>query len=485
MVTVAKDDIEATSRRIGARRWRSSLGVGDVDLPRHLTNRLGPIRLHTAPALLALDVLACLLTWAITEATAARFVPQALVTVMVLAALHLYRKRLTLDVLDDLPALLASSVMGFLAVVPLELRRGGQQQVLLESGLWALVLFGLLFAFRFFGFATARRVRCGGGVQDLALIVGAGHVGIQIASNLQHHKEYGIAPVGYIDSHPRIGEGEHLPAPLLGRYEDLAAVIDDFNVLYVMVAFGGVREADLVDILRTCDRMDVDVFIVPRLFELHSTGRDTDSIWGIPMVRVRRAAFRSPWWKVKRLIDIVVSGLALIALAPVLGVCALAVRLEGGPGIIFRQERVGLDGRPFQVLKFRSLKPVDERESQTQWNIAHDDRLGKVGRFLRRSSMDELPQLWNILRGDMSLVGPRPERPHFVEEFGTRIPRYTARHRVPAGLTGWAQVHGLRGNTSIEDRAKFDNYYIENWSPWLDFKIVLKTVQQVVGRQGG
>ena len=276
-----------------------------------------------------------------------------------------------------------------------------------------------------------------------------------------------------------------LPIRHLGGYGQLGEVIRRHAVRDVIVAYGGAKEEELVDILRTCDRLDVEVFVVPRLFELHNANRYTDEIWGVPLIRVRRAVYRSLWWRVKRLVDVVASALMLLFLAPVLAACALAVRLEGGPGVIFRQVRVGLDGRPFQVLKFRSLKPVDETESQTQWNIRHDDRLGPVGRFLRASSLDELPQLWNILRGDMSLVGPRPERPHFVQQFSTHIPRYTARHRVPAGLTGWAQAHGLRGDTSIEDRARFDNYYIENWSPWLDMKIVLKTVGQVVRRHGG
>ena len=218
---------------------------------------------------------------------------------------------------------------------------------------------------------------------------------------------------------------------------------------------------------------------------MHHSNRYTDEIWGIPLVRRRRSVYRSPWWRAKRAVDVVTAGLSLLVLGPVLAACAVAVRFEGGPGIIFRQERVGLDGRPFQVLKFRSLKPVDESEPQTNWNIKHDDRLGRVGQFLRASSLDELPQLWNIVRGDMSLVGPRPERPHFVNQFSVHIPRYTARHRVPAGLTGWAQSHGLRGDTSIEGRARFDNCYIEDWSPWLDVKIVLKTVGQVFRRQGG
>ncbi len=145
---------------------------------------------------------------------------------------------------------------------------------------------------------------------------------------------------------------------------------------------------------------------------------------------------------------------------------------------------MGLDGRPFTLLKFTSLRPVDETESAQNWNIAQDDRLTVVGTWLRRTSLDELPQLWNILRGDMSLVGPRPERPFFVDEFTRQFPRYTARHRVPAGLTGTAQVQGLRGDTSIADRARFDNYYIENWSLWDDAKILLRTFSQVIHAAG-
>jgi exopolysaccharide biosynthesis polyprenyl glycosylphosphotransferase len=251
------------------------------------------------------------------------------------------------------------------------------------------------------------------------------------------------------------------------------------------VAFGSLPESMLVEVIRTCDKLDVEIFFVPRLFELYFTSRDVDLLWGFPLVRLRAPAFRSPAWRVKRAFDIVVSGTALAVLSPVMAAVALAVRLEGGQGVVFRQERVGLDGRPFSVMKFRSLKPVDETESQTNWNIAHDDRVGKVGKFLRQSSLDELPQLWNILRGDMSIVGPRPERPHFVDEFARLYPRYTARHRVPAGLTGWSQVHGLRGDTSIEERARFDNYYIENWTVWLDIKICLMTVGAVLRRAGG
>jgi exopolysaccharide biosynthesis polyprenyl glycosylphosphotransferase len=226
------------------------------------------------------------------------------------------------------------------------------------------------------------------------------------------------------------------------------------------------------------------VFVVPRLFELQHVGGDMDVAWGMPLTRLRRATYRTKSWQLKRAMDIAVSGLALALLSPLMLLVSLLVRLEGGPGILFRQERVGVDGRHFQLLKFRSLKPVDDTESATNWNIAHDDRLGPVGKFLRRASIDELPQLLNILRGDMSLVGPRPERPHFVSEFRAAHPHYVARHRVPSGLTGLAQVHGLRGDTSIAERARFDNYYIENWSLWLDVKILLRTAMSVLRAEG-
>jgi exopolysaccharide biosynthesis polyprenyl glycosylphosphotransferase len=240
-----------------------------------------------------------------------------------------------------------------------------------------------------------------------------------------------------------------------------------------------------VDIIRTCDRLDCELFIVPRLFELHHrSGRDLEVVWGMPLTRLRRAPFRRVSWRLKRVVDVVVSAAALVVTAPLLAVIALLVRREGGPGVIFRQERVGVDERPFTLLKFRSMRPVDEGESATRWSIAEDDRVGPVGRFLRRTSLDELPQLWNVLRGDMSIVGPRPERPHFVNEFASTTPRYLARHRVPCGMTGWAQVHGLRGDTSIADRARFDNYYIEHWSLWLDLKIVVRTVTAVLAGEG-
>ncbi len=436
------------------------------------------------PYLLLADVVAFVVATAITQPTSPIHGVVLVVYLAVFYVAGLYRSRLNLSLLDDLPYIVAASFVGFaLKLAMISLLPGVDPPP--RQVLHAVVLLAAVLVVRRIAYSVVRRARCRGFVRHRTLVLGTGHVGIRLADTLLERRTYGLDPIGFLDDHPPADDARLLPAPVHGGYRDLGRVVRDQAVRDVIVAFGSADEDDLVDILRTCDRLDVEVFLVPRLFELHNANRYTDEIWGIPLIRVRRAVFRSPWWKTKRLADVVVAGLALLLLSPVLAAVALAVRYEGGPGIIFRQQRVGIDGRPFDVLKFRSLKPVDDSESQTTWNIKHDDRLGPVGRFIRATSLDELPQLWNIVRGDMSLVGPRPERPHFVEQFSTHIPRYTARHRVPAGLTGWAQAHGLRGDTSIEERARFDNYYIENWSPWLDMKIVVKTVGQVVRRQGG
>ncbi|PRY18426.1 sugar transferase [Kineococcus rhizosphaerae] len=477
----------ATDRRVETRlevvrSGRAGVRSEHLFDPRSLRPRLlvGPV----GPYLLAGDAVVFALS-AFSSGVVAPVQVLALVAVVCCFRIFgLYRSRLSLSLLDDLPYVLAGGVLCLtteLSLSALLMASRSRSDALAQS---LFVVIGVLVVRRL-AYSFVEHQRRLGRVRHTALVLGAGQVAIRLVDNLREHRQYGVDPVGFVDSRPRIDDPSKLPAPLLGGYSELAELITDFAVRVVVVAFGNQREADLVDVLRTCDRLDCEIFVVPRLFEVHTVTRDMDEVWGIPLVRVRRAPFRTLTWQLKRLTDLVVAAVALVALSPVMLACAVAVRLEGGPGIIFRQVRVGLDGTPFEVLKFRSLKPVDDAESATNWNIKHDARLGPVGRFLRRSSLDELPQLWNILRGDMSLVGPRPERPHFVDEFTSRVPRYMARHRVPAGLTGWAQVHGLRGDTSIEDRASFDNYYIENWSLWGDVKIMARTVTQVLGARGG
>ncbi|NUR85555.1 MAG: sugar transferase, partial [Nonomuraea sp.] len=205
---------------------------------------------------------------------------------------------------------------------------------------------------------------------------------------------------------------------------------------------------------------------------------------GYALIPMRPVAQRRPYWLAKRAADVTAASLALVVAAPLLALCLLAVRLEGGPGVLFRQRRVGMDGRHFDMLKIRTLKPTTAHDSATQWTVSESRLSGPIGGFLRKTSLDELPQLWNVITGDMSLVGPRPERPFFVDQFSRQIDRYGQRHRVPVGITGWAQVHGLRGDTSLDERARLDNYYIDEWSLWLDVKIILRTIGCVL-RLGG
>jgi exopolysaccharide biosynthesis polyprenyl glycosylphosphotransferase len=445
------------------------------------------VRAGVKPLLVLLDLAACL---AGTLSSGGIRPVMGLFTTLLIAAYAtggLYRSRLSPSLLDDLPQL-----AGRLLVV-LALTMTGQltlNQLRWDSGLvdWNLLVAAAItgaatVVLRTSAYALVRHARRTGRIAHRTLILGAGRVGTYLAESLSQHPQYGLLPIGFLDVDPP-REGVGTSHRILGRPEQLVEVLLDHQVRNVIVAFGSMRESEMVDIIRTCDRLHCEIFVVPRLFELHHVGGDMDTAWGMPLIRLRRAAYRSRAWQIKRAVDILFSGLALLALSPLMLLVALAVRLEGGPRVLFRQERVGVDGQHFELMKFRSLKPLDETESATNWNIALDDRLGPVGRFLRRTSIDELPQLLNILRGDMSLVGPRPERPHFVATFRSQHPHYVARHRVPCGLTGLAQVNGLRGDTSIAERARFDNYYIENWSLWLDIKILLRTAMSVVRAEG-
>ena len=400
-----------------------------------------------------------------------------------------YRSRLSLSILDDLPAVAVAVLLGGVAQLGWLTAVGHEPAaaVLLER---VAVATALLVLGRLVAYAVVRHARRVGFVQHRTLILGTGEVGRQIAEAMVRHPEYGLRAVGMLDA----GGGGHedLPVPLVGTYGDLSRIIRRERISEVVVAFleespeegHGARhhDSELVEAVRACDRLGCEIFCVPRLYELHRRSRDMDELWGIPLVRAHRATWRSATWPVKRIVDVLVATLALLLLAPLMGLVALAVRLEVG-SVLFRQERVGLDGERFTLLKFRSLRPPELAEGPV-WSINDDPRLGPVGRLIRGTSLDELPQLLNILRGEMSLVGPRPERPVFVDQFTQRVPRYTARHRTPAGLTGWAQVNGLRGDTSIEERVRFDNYYIQNWSLWFDVKILARTLGSVLLRRG-
>ncbi|MDP9070257.1 MAG: sugar transferase [Actinomycetota bacterium] len=350
---------------------------------------------------------------------------------------------------------------------------GTEPMALLRSGASAIFL---VVSARACLYAVIRRLRASGSLVERTLIIGAGPVGVEVAGVLLGHPEYGLAPVGFLHS----SAGESLPLPVLGTAAELCRVLDDHDVRRVIVAFGPTPDPDLVSTIRSCRKASVDIHVLPRFFELGAAPpcRETDIVWGLPLVRLRRSLLRDASRRTKRLFDVTVAGALLALTLPVCAVIHALVRLSSPGPVLFRQRRVGENGHEIEVLKFRSLRLNDD--SDTQWSVAADDRRTPIGSVLRKTSLDELPQLLNVLRGDMSLVGPRPERPAFVDRFSADVPRYPDRHRAPAGLTGWAQVHGLRGDTSIEERARFDNQYIEYWSLWNDIVILARTAREMV-----
>jgi exopolysaccharide biosynthesis polyprenyl glycosylphosphotransferase len=380
--------------------------------------------------------------------------------------------RITLRLADDVLRILARLAVVILVLLATAgMRGGGDAQV--------LAAVGLVLAGRCLAYSVIRAVRRRRWGARNTLIVGAGAVGEEIASAVTAHPELGLRVVGFLG-----GDDAPGPHPTLGSHRDLEAVVGAHRVHHVVVAFGEVPETHLIDLLHDCAHLPVAIHVVPRFFELNAvpSGPMADELWGIPLVRLPRHPSRRATWPVKRAVDVVTAGLGLVALSPLLLVIAAAIRLGGAGSVLFRQRRVTGGGRTFDVIKFRTL--AENRDSDTTWSVAADRRVTRVGRLLRRTGLDEVPQLINVLRGDMTLVGPRPERPLFVDRFSAAHPRYAARHRVPSGLTGWAQIHGLRGDTSISERVRFDNHYIEHWSLWRDLTILLRTLPVMLRAQG-
>ncbi len=312
------------------------------------------------------------------------------------------------------------------------------------------------------------------------LIVGDGEQAELINARIQATPELGFRVVGFISAASE-RDGPVRVAPVLGHLPDVADIVRRYRVGEVVIAAPGIGHPQLVEIVTGCTREKVNIKIFPDIFELMAREVETSEVNGLPLMRVRDVALRG-WSRVlKRGIDIVVSWTALVLLSPVMLLAALLIKLTSPGGrVLYVQERVGLDGRPFQMIKFRSMRPDAEAETGPVWAVPGDERRTPLGAFMRRFSVDELPQLVNVLLGEMSLVGPRPERPEFVAQFVRIVPRYHERHTEKAGLTGWAQVNGYRGRGSIEERTKYDLFYVENWSLAFDVKILLKTIGAVL-----
>jgi exopolysaccharide biosynthesis polyprenyl glycosylphosphotransferase len=325
------------------------------------------------------------------------------------------------------------------------------------------------------------------------LIVGAGVVGEHLVKRLAAEPQYGLRPVGFLDSDPLPRSGPHDGGPfvpVLGGVDDLSEALDSTGARHVILAFSAEPDQSLVRKVRQCHERGIEVSLVPRLYESINERATLDHVGGMPLLSLRPTNPNGWQFTVKHSIDRTFSFLALVALAPLMLVIATAVKLTSPGPVLFRQRRVGRDGRAFDLLKYRTMyteashATFEPPDGVAPGGIEGRDRRTPVGRFLRETSLDELPQFINVLRGDMSLIGPRPERPEFVERFTLEVDRYDDRHRVKSGITGWAQVNGLRGQTSIIDRVEWDNYYIQNWSLGLDLRIVALTVAEIFRLRG-
>jgi exopolysaccharide biosynthesis polyprenyl glycosylphosphotransferase len=324
------------------------------------------------------------------------------------------------------------------------------------------------------------------------LIVGAGLVGEHLVRRLMSEPRYGLRPVGFLDSDPlpRPDDSESFFVPVLGGPEALVEAVEQTGARQVILAFSSEPEHVLVDTVKECQALGVDVALVPRLYESINERSTLDHVGGLPLLTLRPTDPRGWQFAVKHSIDRTFAGLMLLALAPIMAAIALAIRFSSPGPILFRQRRIGRDGHEFELLKFRTMVVDDSSQrfvpgsGLAPGGIEGLDRRTPIGRILRNLSLDELPQFLNVLRGDMSLVGPRPERPDYVERFELEVDRYADRHRVKSGITGWAQVHGLRGQTSILDRVEWDNWYIQNWSLRLDLRIAAMTIAEVLRFRG-
>ena len=379
------------------------------------------------------------------------------------------------------------TIMTRVALTPMLAALGFAWMTGVTSEVWvqlvALTVPALLLA-RLLMFKIAHAVRGRGFDLEDTLIVGAGPVGCDVADALANNPEFGLLPVGFIDRFD-----ERLSLPLVGRPEDLEEILIETGARHVVLAFGSAPEAELVEYVRRCSYMPVQFYTIPRFFELGvATEHYGYEVDGFALQPLGRPGHHHLMWPLKRAFDIVVSSILLVLASPVMALCALAVKLTSSGPVFFRQQRVSIDNIPFDILKFRTMKyesdAAKQAELEHEWSVnLDDDRITKVGSFLRRTHLDELPQLFNVLQGEMSIIGPRPEMPFFVDQLSDEIHGYAYRHRVRSGITGLAQVNGFWGDSSIEARVRLDNRYIESWTPLRDLVIGLRTIPTLLGKR--
>jgi exopolysaccharide biosynthesis polyprenyl glycosylphosphotransferase len=320
--------------------------------------------------------------------------------------------------------------------------------------------------------AVLRHFRRSGQYLQRILVVGAGALGKEVAKKLIGHREFGFQVAGFLDDDPGKANLSFEGLKVLGTLDSVEGVVEEQKIDQVFVALPVEAHRKTMRVLQAVAKECVEVRLVPDVLQYATLQAKLEDLDGTPVINLSQVPLQGWGTLVKRGLDLAVATAAMVVLLPFFPLLALAIWIEDRGPIFYHQERMGLDGRSFQILKLRSMRVGAETTTGPVWAIKDDPRRTRVGSFIRRWSIDELPQLWNVIKGNMSIVGPRPERPAFVQEFKEKLPQYMLRHKVKSGITGWAQVHGWRGNTSIKKRLQYDLYYIENWSLKLDLMIL-------------
>ena len=434
--------------------------------------------------------------WAATSSTPhpplwwlALFVP---IFVIVIGARSLYRRSLNRRFLDEAFGVLSSgSIAAMLLLSTLVLLGITDRPGAAVTKLWVCASILIPFG-RLVRMVVQRHLQRHSHLVSPTLIIGSGQITQHVIARMFAAPEHGMNPVGVLsDETPTLGDQatESEQVPYLGAVDQLENAIAKTQAERLVIAFTTVHGELLAGAVRVAHRHGLRVWVVPRMYEVIGSKSFIDHIGGMPLLSVPHTNPRGWQFRAKHISDRVVAGCILLTISPLFLTLMLLVRWSSPGPIFFAQDRVGRNGQVFGCLKFRSMRLPDPddvtfvpKTGSAPGGVEGTDRRTRIGKLMRSTSMDELPQLLNVLRGEMSLVGPRPERPEFVALFEAQIRRYGERHRVKAGVTGWAQVNGLRGQTSIADRAEWDNYYIENWSLWLDVKILMLTVLAVFKR---
>ncbi len=402
--------------------------------------------------------------------------------VVVFIATDLYHPRRGGDPMREFAAIVRGVAMNLLVVLAVtSLYRGTtfSRNVILYNTMFSIAAFSLgHMLFR----KSLERLRAKGYNTRNVLILGTGRSALRFIDTLTRHRIYGYRIVGLLG--PKAKANPSIRRQIAGSFRDLkkaARQLEPDLVVYAMPA----DQERLQTVVDFCDSEGIDCRIIPEMVDLITAHARIEDMDGMPILTIRDAPLKNGYNRiVKRLFDICFSLLVLAAFSPLLLIIAFLIKWTSRGPALFKQERIGLDRKVFNVYKFRTMVVQDKNSSDTIWGKKSDSRVTRIGAFLRKTSLDEMPQFINVLKGDMSVVGPRPERPHFVQEFKSKYTHYMRRHAVKSGITGWAQVLGWRGDTSIQKRIEADIYYIENWSFWFDLVITIRTIPSMIKNPG-